>query len=339
MADWVLTMNIFEIICDYLESNRTGILATVVKRTGSAPRDIGAKMFIGEDGKTFGTVGGGLLESEAYRKALEIVHKGVTEVFSIDMNARSVDATNMLCGGNVEILLEPVTMKHFDLYRQIDVFQKNRKRGLIVTRFGNNVFEKTLLDKNLNVVGDSVDREIINLFKPQFYEKKPSLINDVFVDPIRVTFPLYLFGAGHVSQYVAKIAKIADFHITVIDDRKEFANSERFPNADVVMVTNIQNAFRCLEFSGNEYVVILTRSHEYDGVALEETLKKEVKYVGMIGSIRKVRIILDSLKQKEIDHTLIETVHAPIGVAIDAETPQEIAISIVAELIRERAKA
>jgi xanthine dehydrogenase accessory factor len=160
------------------------------------------------------------------------------------------------------------------------------------------------------------------------------LINDVFVDPIRVAFPFYLFGAGHVSQSLAKFAKAVDFHITIIDDRKEFANSERFPDADAIIVSNIHDAFYCLDFTGNEYVVILTRSHEYDAAVLEETLKKSVKYVGMIGSKRKVKIILDSLRQKGIDTALIEKVHAPIGLPIDAETPQEIAISIVAELVK-----
>jgi xanthine dehydrogenase accessory factor len=150
-------MNIYEIICDYLEKGKAGVLATVIKRSGSAPRDVGVKMFVGEDGKSFGTVGGGLLESEAYRKSLEIMNKGLTEVFSIGIDARSVDAKDMLCGGNVEILLEPVTMKHFDLYRQIDLLQKNRIRGLVVTRFGNNVFEKTLLDKDLNSIGNPVN--------------------------------------------------------------------------------------------------------------------------------------------------------------------------------------
>jgi xanthine dehydrogenase accessory factor len=326
-------MNIYEIICDYLDKNKTGILATVIKRTGSAPRDVGAKMFVGEDGKSFGTVGGGLLEAGAYKEAIAIMGKNVIKTFSVSMDADTVSAKDMLCGGDVTVLLEPVTMKHFHLYQQIKTLQETRRRGLVVTGFGENTFTKALLDKEGNITGNIPDSHIIDRVKALLYEKRPVLNEGYFVDPIRVSFPLYLFGAGHVSQYVAKIAKIADFHITVIDDRREFANNERFPGADAIMLANIPDAFRCLEFSGNEYIVILTRSHEYDAAALEETLEKEVKYVGMIGSKRKVRIILDNLKEKGFSESAIERVHAPIGMPIDAETPQEIAISIVAELV------
>ncbi|MCX5809760.1 MAG: XdhC family protein, partial [Proteobacteria bacterium] len=97
-------MNIYELICEHLKNGKGGILATVIKRTGSAPRDVGAKMFIGEDGKTFGTVGGGRLESDAYREALEIMNKGLTKVFSMIMDAQKVEEKDMLCGGNVEVL-------------------------------------------------------------------------------------------------------------------------------------------------------------------------------------------------------------------------------------------
>ena len=327
-------MNVYEIICDYLEKGKVGILATVIKRTGSAPREVGAKMFIGEDGKTFGTIGGGLLESGAYREALAIMHKGLTKIFSINMDADKIDAKDMLCGGNVKILFEPVTRKHYDVYRQIEILEKSRQRGLILTGFGRNVFTKSLLDKDGNITGDMPDSQIIDQVKEVRHGKKPVLTEGYFADPIQVSFPLYLFGAGHVSQYISKIAKIADFHITVIDDRREFANSERFPDADAIIVANTHDAFCCLDFTGNEYVVIVTRSHEYDAEILEEVLKQKTRYVGMIGSKRKVKIILDSIKEKGFSDTVLERIHAPIGIPIDAETPQEIAISIVAELVK-----
>jgi xanthine dehydrogenase accessory factor len=329
-------MNIYDPIIEYLQGGREGVLATVIRRTGSSPRDVGAKMFVGEDGKTFGTVGGGRLESEARREALEIMRKGLVKTFSIAMNALSLKEKDMLCGGNVEILLEPVTAKHLDLYRQIENCIQNRKRGLVVTKFSGNVFAKALVDKNLTVIGDCVNRETVVLCKDLLYEQKPRLMDGLLVDPLQMSFPLYIFGAGHVAQFVSKIAKIADFHVTVIDDREEFANSERFPDADAFVVGTFRDAFKCLDFSGNEYVVILTRSHEYDAEVLEESIKRSAKYVGMIGSKRKVKIILDHMRENGLDNETIGRIHAPIGIAIDAETPQEIAVSIVAELIMAR---
>jgi xanthine dehydrogenase accessory factor len=326
-------MNIYKIICDYLEKNKTGILATVIERTGSAPRDVGAKMFVGEDGKTFGTVGGGLLEAGAYKEALMIMRKDVVKTFTVSMNADKINSKDMLCGGNVKILLEPMTMKYYDVYRQIGATQTNRQRGLVLTGFDRNILTKTILDKDGNVTGDMLDSAIINQTKELLHGKKPILIRGYFADPIRASFPLYIYGAGHVSQYISKIAKLADFHITIIDDRKEFANGERFPDADTIIVSKIQDAFYCLDFTGDEYVVIVSRSHEQDTQILEEALKHKTKYVGMIGSKRKIKIITDTMKQKGFDDVAIGNVHAPIGIPIDAETPQEIAISIVAELV------
>jgi xanthine dehydrogenase accessory factor len=326
-------MNIYEIICDYLEKNKTGILATVIKRTGSAPRDVGAKMFVGEDGKAFGTVGGGLLEDGVYKEALAIMGKNVTTTFSVSMEADTVKANDMLCGGDVIILLEPVTTQHHDVYRQIKIIQKNKLRGLIVTGFGDGILTKTLFDKEGKITGDIPNHQTINQIKELPHLKKPLLVERYFADPMGIPLQLYLFGAGHVSQYIAKIAKIADFDITVIDDRKEFVNRERFPDADEIVVTNMRDAFYCLDFTGDEYIVIVSRSHEQDAEILEEALKRETRYVGMIGSKRKVRIILDNLKEKGFSESAIEKVHAPIGIPIDAETAQEIAVSIVAELI------
>jgi xanthine dehydrogenase accessory factor len=327
-------MNIYEIICEYLKQGKTGILATGIKRTGSAPRDVGAKMFVGEDGKTFGTVGGGLLEAGAYKEALTIMHKNVVKTFNVNMEADTINARDMLCSGDVIVLLEPVATKHHDVYRQIEMIQKNKQRGLIVTGFAGDVLTKTLFDREGNTTGDVPNHQTVSQIKALPHLKKPFLAEEYFADPIGVALSLYLFGAGHVSQYVAKIAKIADFDITVIDDRKEFANHDRFPDADAIIVADMRDAFCCLDFTGDEYIAIVSRSHEEDAGILEEALKRETRYIGMIGSKRKVKIITDSMKEKGYSDTVIGSIHAPIGIPIDAETPQEIAISIVAELVK-----
>lgn len=329
-------MNIYKVIGEYLEKGKGGVLATVIRRTGSAPRDIGAKMFVGEDGKTFGTVGGGRLESDGYREALAIMNKGATKVFSIAMDAERVEEKDMLCGGNVEVLLEPVTVKQLNVYRRIEDCLKNREKGVVVTNFREGAFAKTVIDKELNVVGDPLDSETIEKHKDLFYENQPVLLDRLFVDPIQISFPLYIFGAGHVAQSLSKIARIAGFHITVIDDREEFANKERFPDANTIIVGDFQDAFNYLDFTGNEYVVIITRGHQLDAEALVESMKRDAKYVGMIGSKRKVKTILDHMRKSGFNEGAIGRIHAPIGISINAETPEEIAISIAAELVSVR---
>ncbi len=327
-------MGVFNIILTYLEQGSHGVLATVVRRTGSAPRDVGAKMFVTEDGEAFGTVGGGQLESDAYDKAREIMGKDTTTVFSINMDATRVEDKDMLCGGNVDLLLEPVTQRHRNVYEALRRCREDREPAVIFTRFDAGVFAKSLIRGDGAVVGDPVDQKAMERCKDLLGRREPVLSGNTFAEPVRIIVPLYIFGAGHVSQHLSKIAKIAGFFVTVIDDRKEFANLERFPDADSIVVGELRDAFYSLDFTGNEYAVILTRSHEHDAMVLEEVLKRRTKYTGMIGSSRKVGIIMDRLHEKKFDRKVTAGVHAPIGIAIDAETPQEIAVSIVAELIK-----
>jgi xanthine dehydrogenase accessory factor len=202
-----------------------------------------------------------------------------------------------------------------------------------VTKFGKNVFVKSVLAEDMSVTGDEIHSGVLDWCRNVLYEKRLVLIGGVLAEPLRESFPLYLFGAGHVAQFVSKIAKIADFNITVIDDRDEFANRERFPDARAIVVEKVRDAFKGLHFTGREYVVAVTRSHETDAEVLEEAMNKPMKYAGMIGSKSKVKVILDRLRQKGVSEAVIRQVHAPIGIPIHAETPQEIAISIVAELI------
>jgi xanthine dehydrogenase accessory factor len=329
-------MDIHETIEEYLKEQKTGILATVITRAGSAPRDVGAKMFVGEDGKLYGTIGGGRLEHGAYQEAMSMMGKGSPKLLHIRMNAKEVASDGMICGGDVDVLLEPVLEQYRVLYSRLEYLEKRGKRGVLVTRFNGKDFAKTLIEDNLTTSGDNISEKDRDIFLQHLYETKPCVSDDLVIEPLQVSVALYIFGAGHVSQYIAKVAKMVDFSVTVIDDREEFANKERFPDADEVIVEDFQNVFDRLRFTGKEFVAIVTRGHQYDAGVLGETLKRQTRYVGMIGSKRKVAIVFDYLKKSGFDDEAIKKVHAPIGLAIHAETPQEIAISIVAELIKVR---
>lgn len=331
-------MNIYKIAEDYLKEGKKGMIATVIRRIGSAPRDTGAKMFIGEDGKVLGTVGGGKLENDAYEEALRLMNKGITKVLQIRMNATEVAQDGMLCGGNVDILLEPVEEKYRDLYAAIGLSLEKGKRAIVITRFKDNRLSKTFVAHDNTIIGEPLTEDESKSIAAYMNERNPVLIHETTViEPIVKYSTLYIFGAGHVSQYLSIVAKLVNFYTVVIDDRIEFANRERFSDVDEIIVDNFESVFNRLNFTGNEFVVIVTRGHQYDAFVLQEVLKRAFRYVGMIGSKRKVKIILENLKEKGFGEDLLKRVHAPIGLEINAETPQEIAISIVAELIKERA--
>jgi xanthine dehydrogenase accessory factor len=332
-----MMMNIYETIEQYLKGGKTGILATVIYRAGSAPRDIGAKMLIGEDGRCSGTVGGGRLEADAYREAMNIMNKGEPKILSIRMDSKEVADDGMLCGGNVDILLEPVLQKYRGVYKKIGEMLQKDARGIVVTKFDSGAFSKTLIEESLAVTGDVLLEKEIEELRNYLNEKRPCYVSGgMVIEPLQLLSVLYVFGAGHVSQFLAGIARTVDFHVVIIDDREEFANRERFPGAAEIIVDDFHNVFNRLDFTGEEYVTIVTRGHQYDADVLKEVLRRKTKYVGMIGSRRKVKIILDHMRKNGFDEGTITSVHAPIGLSIHAETPQEIAVSIVAELIAVR---
>jgi xanthine dehydrogenase accessory factor len=156
--------------------------------------------------------------------------------------------------------------------------------------------------------------------------------------PIQSGETVYIFGAGHVSQQLARLTKMVGFHTIVLDDRKEFANRRRFRDADdIVELDTFDHAFDGLTMGSQSYIVIVTRGHTHDKTVLGQALKTGATYIGMIGSRKKRNIIYQKLLGENFTQADIDRVHSPIGLAIGAETPEEIAVSIIAELIQIRA--
>jgi len=163
-------------------------------------------------------------------------------------------------------------------------------------------------------------------------------VMDIYIEPIVPTPKVFIFGGGHISLFVSKMSHMIGFQVVVIDDRPQFANKERFPEAEEVMAEEFPFALPKLHVNQSAYLVIVTRGHAYDQEVLEWALNKEVKYIGMIGSRKKIQTVFHNLKEKGFTPDQLQRVHAPIGLDIGALTPEEIAVSIVAEMIAERRK-
>jgi len=159
---------------------------------------------------------------------------------------------------------------------------------------------------------------------------------DVFLEPILPPETLYLFGAGHTSQSTATIGKMLGFRVVVIDPRPEYNNSERFPEADSLIVEEYDSAFSKLSVDENSYIVIYTTGHVIDEKCLQFAAGTKAKYIGMIGSKKKAKEVKERLIQKGVEPQQLDRSHSPIGLEISAETPDEIAISILAEVISVR---
>ena len=175
------------------------------------------------------------------------------------------------------------------------------------------------------------------LLKPAQLLKVPSLTYPVYLERIRPRGTVYIFGAGHVGVCVAHLAAYVGFTVVVIDDRSEFANAERVPEAaEIVVVDSFADEFSSLSLDSDSYVVIVTRGHAHDRTVLVQALRSQAGYVGMIGSRRKTHVIFQALLKEGFAREDLSRVHAPIGLPIGGETPEEIGVSIVAEMVSVR---
>jgi len=275
------TDDIMEAIEDLKRNNKKAAVARIVEAEGSLPMSKDAKYLVAED-FTIGTIGGGCLENDVYRRAKVVMHDEESSILNFDLSGQDGSTDGHICGGEVKVLIEPITL-----------------------------YDEERIEKEKKVI--------------------PSL---------------YLFGGGHVCSQVAKCASVAGFNIHVVEDRNMYANKERFPDAKEIHVGKIPDILQTLDVDKNSYLVIITRGHYQDELILDWAVDTDAEYVGMIGSKMKVLMTYGNLAKKTgtIKDTywdrrkLIERVHAPIGLDIGADDPGEIAISIVAEMIRFRRK-
>jgi xanthine dehydrogenase accessory factor len=322
------------VISEHLARGEKGAVAIIIEKTGAAPRDEGARMFVTSLGKSYGTIGGGSVEARAIREAMEVITTGQHSMLDFRMDGKNVADNDMICGGNVRIFIEPVDAEQKDVYVATVNAMKRSRKGFLITRYSSSGTLKSLACVDGTVVGAPVDQDMLERL---FAVPDKPVVSDGFIAmPIVNRSDLYIFGAGHVSQYISRVAAMVGFDVTVIDDRRDYANSERFPEARTIIVDEFHSSFDYLPFTGSEYVVIVTRGHKHDALILEQVITRPTRYLGMIGSRRKTRMVFDHLKKNGIDDSQLVRVFAPIGINIAAETPEEIAVSIMAEIIQVR---
>jgi len=253
-------VDLYEEIVALRKAGRRGAVATIVDVRGSIPSFKTAKMLIRDDGSIVGTIGGGCVEAEVWQAAREVMESERPRNLSFDLNNDPKYDTGLVCGGTLEIFIEPI------------------------------------------------------------------------LPPVE----LFIFGAGHVAAAVYRVARIVGFDVTVVDDRETYANRERFPEAEQVIADDFDKAMAHLTPRESSFIVIVTRGHRDDMRVLRWAVQTAAKYVGMIGSRRKTIGIFKQLQKEGLSEHLFDRVHAPIGLDIGAVTPEEIAVSIMAELIAKR---
>ena len=331
---------------ELLKSGESFVLASIFDSQGSAPRTTGARMIIRKDGSIIGTVGGGKVEALVIQDGVNIFDTKVTILKEYKLQEVENKGIGMACGGDVSILMEYVDAEkqmNIKLYEEVVKCFENGEKASIIRKFFNDGNNINYLYKNGKVIFNSNDteKEVVEKYSDVVRYRDLILVKEenanVLIEPICNLGRLYIFGAGHVSQKLAELAKKIDFMVTVVDYRAEFANVERFPATDEIIVPNsFEGCFEELPIDKDSYIVIVTSGHMFDLACLKQALSTDAYYIGMIGSRRKRNIVYENLKKDGFTIDDFNKVHNPIGLEIGAETPEEISVSIAAELIKVR---
>lgn len=333
-------IDLFHKAASALEQGRPVALVTVVATTGSTPGKVGYKMLVfGDDEGIAGTVGGGLLEAKMIAEARRMLDRTAARVFRFRVG-ETPDDEKGICGGTVEFLIETFDKTALPLFQELSARVADDESRVLVS-----ILSESGPPRKARLRGD--DPAIP--FPPEIVEAIRQVAasggaevrvsaggKDVFIESLAAQPIVILFGAGHVASHVARYARLVHFGLVVCDDRAEYANRERFPDADEIVVEDFTRAFDKVRIDGHCYLVIVTRGHRHDGIVLEQAVRTEARYIGMIGSKRKALTLLQNLRDKGVPQERLDRVYAPIGVSIGAVTAEEIGLSIVSELVKIR---
>ncbi|GFI61771.1 putative xanthine dehydrogenase subunit A [Clostridiales bacterium] len=328
--------NIFRTIFDKVNDGVELILALVISASGSTPRGAGAKMIVFQEGRTEGTIGGGRLEHICTKTALAAIREKRSFTETYDLSINDADVMGMICGGSVDVCFKYFSQEDKELLRHIvSVAEKEEPSWLIVRERPGQIDIGTYDQQRGASFIDEIDESIADSFtmKRRLFVNKSEKI---YVEPLTKRGRVYIFGAGHLTKELAPMLKRLDFHVIVYEEKTELA--DKFIEDIPLVRGSFGKINENVSMKQDDYAVIMTSGHWADFEVLEQVLRLNLSYVGVIGSRKKMEITKERLFKAGIEKEKINSIHTPIGLAIKAETPAEIAVSVAAELILHRAE-
>ncbi|MFW5731311.1 MAG: XdhC family aldehyde oxidoreductase maturation factor [Desulfonatronovibrionaceae bacterium] len=339
---------VLQFIVKELAAGRPVVSPVIISSTGSTPRSTGSRMALAEDGRSAGSVGGGPAEARAMEKAMQIFNDKKSFLLAIDFTGREAARAGLICGGRQEILLEYIAPgeESFQLYSRLLENWDQSLGSTLFTAFESRDSHISIIARTLDIssLAVSLPASLINRAAgrrnrsrlPESFRENSFIL---FQEPLYPPVTLYVAGAGHVGQAAAELASSVGFATIVLDDRPEFLTRDRFPRAGkLFQVPDFADYFSAAEPDLNSFILIVTRGHVHDRNVLAQALTARAGYIGMIGSVKKRDAIYHSLLNQGISQDQLDRVHCPVGLPIGADTPEEIAVSIVAQLIQVRSK-
>lgn len=348
---------ISDILAEYKNIRATGkkaALATVVRVEGSSYRQPGARMLISDEGNLTGAISGGCLEGDAMRKALLVIARGKPMLVAYDTTDED-DATlgiGLGCNGIIHILIEPIEAENPENpIRLLENIVSKRQKCVLATFFTlgerqDLQFGTCLAYADNGMTSGSVPplinkQEVISAMKLAL-SGNGSIIHmetgkvpeiSVLMDVINPAVHLVIAGAGNDIMPVANIAGVLGWQVTILDGRPSYATCARFPDVHQVLVTDASEALSKISTDENTVFVLMTHNYNYDLALLEQLVKKEIPYIGILGPKKKFNRMMEELvKFAELDDLRTDNLFSPIGLDLGAETAEEIALSVIAEI-------
>lgn len=315
---------IWKFIKEKIENGIDVYLITVTEVNGSSPGKVGFKMAVASDNEISGTIGGGIMEYQL----VELARKEQKSKSGINFLKRQVhthdakeDKSGMICSGEQTQIFNHLTQANVDEVKKIiELIENNRPGKIVLTSNGIEVYEG-----DAHIIKDEI-------------EFQNNLSSYRYSEPTGVKETVYIFGAGHISLPLSQILALLDFRVEVFDNRKGLNTFEQNIHAHKKEIIDYKNVSKLVPNGRNSYVVIMTFEHKFDEIVLRQLLKKDLRYIGMIGSKSKVTTIFQDLINEGYSRLEIERVCSPIGLPIGGQLPSEIAVSIAAQIVEWRNK-
>ncbi|MGE0757266.1 MAG: XdhC family protein [Pirellulaceae bacterium] len=326
----------------------------LVETRGSTPQKAGALMLVFADGSQRGTLGGGCVEAEVKRRALAVLAEQRAEIARFQLDSDYGWDDGLICGGRMEVLIAPLDRHTEPYFRQI-IELNDRGEGYTEAvafdphtdacpspaSFLFDQHDEYIAGMQFGTAGASqmmadCPEPVRSHLRPLQSRPRPYAAQGIGYLPSQTRCSLFIIGGGHVGQAVANLAGDLEFDVTVVDDRGEYVTAERFPKASQRIAGDIEQVLPQLDITPHSYCLIVTRGHSHDEQALFHLAERGARYVGMIGSRRKIKMIFDDLLAEGISPAALAQVYAPLGIDIGSQTVPEIAVSICAELVAHR---
>jgi xanthine dehydrogenase accessory factor len=334
-------------ISELVRKKQRFALAVVLEAKGSAPQGAGASALFTSKKLIAGTVGGGAIEADVRKKAASALRKAAPLVAGYSLKGKAVGESG-ICGGEVRVLIDPYPEKHKNVFNRLARSLDAGRPGVLATMVTLGSGGRIALKRDWiaakarspleNEIVDSFSDGVPRLAKLRVGRDSGAAEEELlFIEPVFPPSRLVIVGAGHIGRAVSHFGRLLDFEVSVIDDRRRFANRKNLPDAGRLIRADFGKGLATVPFTQDTYIVIATPGHEQDAEALRACVRSNAGYIGLVGSRTKIALMREEfLAKRWATPPQFDRVHAPIGLPIGSKTVQEIAVSIAAELVLER---